>query len=426
MELEKIRLIDDTTVYGVKEDYITNTIKQTKNYYEFYLLQRFTSYIPRECVIYDIGANIGNHTLYFYKYLDPKEIYVFEPMKDTFDILTKNIETNFLKNTHICNVAVGETDTYATMNLKEKNLGGSYIDKEGEGDIKVISLDGRNFTPPTFIKIDVEGFEYKVLKGMENMLINHSPIIWVEVFRNHVEDITAYLNSLNYEMVERVENNSLFIKKIELEDKLMISRKLSKNMYNYYADKLEDARDKYRFAGNQIAILKDKLNEKDRIVSVVEVEKEDIVESLENIKEQYVQVEEENKELHSVELELEKRNKELKEKDLIIQQKDMEIQKQILELKDQENKINILGNRAATYLNEIEKKVNEIEELKHKRQGLMERTETLYQNNQSLVSELKGIKQKYAALRGAKLSKITLFYWKVKNKIKKIIKGKGN
>ena len=53
--------------------------------------------MPTNGIVYDIGANIGNHTLYFSRTLNPKKIYSFEPAKELFETLNFNIKVNGFK-----------------------------------------------------------------------------------------------------------------------------------------------------------------------------------------------------------------------------------------------------------------------------------------------------------------------------------------
>lgn len=66
-----------------RTDYIQRLIFQKNNFYEFKTLDRIAKLfkrrnIPCNCVL-DIGANIGNHTLYFARHLQSKHVYSFEP-----------------------------------------------------------------------------------------------------------------------------------------------------------------------------------------------------------------------------------------------------------------------------------------------------------------------------------------------------------
>ena len=65
-------------------------------------------YISDQSVIVDIGANIGNHAIYYGAICNARKVYSFEPMQETFLILEKNVEINNLSNiVSTYNVALG-------------------------------------------------------------------------------------------------------------------------------------------------------------------------------------------------------------------------------------------------------------------------------------------------------------------------------
>src|SRR3990167_2424357 len=94
---ETITLKDGTIITGFKNDLITNGLRTTKNYYEFEMLEFIRNNIERGVMV-DVGANIGNHTLYLAKYC-ANIVLAFEPFPDTHQLL----ESNILQN-KICNV----------------------------------------------------------------------------------------------------------------------------------------------------------------------------------------------------------------------------------------------------------------------------------------------------------------------------------
>lgn len=63
----------------------------TSDFSERELLDKVKQYIPAGSVVTDIGANVGNHTLYFSYYLSPAKIHSFEPQKNMFNILRKKL-----------------------------------------------------------------------------------------------------------------------------------------------------------------------------------------------------------------------------------------------------------------------------------------------------------------------------------------------
>lgn len=91
--------------------------------------------------------------------------------------------------------------------------------------------------------------------------------------------------------------------------------------------------------------------------------------------------------------------------------------KELMQSKQQEKEL--LIEKVVDYLAKMEKLVDENEAIGQKRQTLIDRTEELYANNQKLVAQLKEVKDKYRALSGSKLGKLTMFIWRLKKKIKR-------
>jgi hypothetical protein len=67
-------------------------------------------------------------------------------------------------------------------------------------DIDVVALDDLGIPPPSVVKIDVEGFEIEVLKGMRRMLAEHRPIVICELHDTHVE-FAAFMREAGYRLV---------------------------------------------------------------------------------------------------------------------------------------------------------------------------------------------------------------------------------
>jgi FkbM family methyltransferase len=155
-----------------------------------YLLQ---NEIKKGMVVYDIGANIGEVSL-FCANLGAK-VYSFEPMRDTFETLNQNISINkFESKITPYSVALsdknGEADLFASNDVDEL---GSFEDgfhtlyARDERSVllyktKIETMDDKlqEMTPPDFIKVDVEGGELFVLKGAAKTLEKYHPKIMME------------------------------------------------------------------------------------------------------------------------------------------------------------------------------------------------------------------------------------------------------
>jgi len=125
----------------------------------------------------DIGANVG---LWARDLVDNfAKVVAFEPVAVFRECLEKNVTgANFF----ISPLALGDHDTQATMIITEGNSGHSHLDPAtlGTGDVQVVKLDNLNMEDVDYIKIDCEGYEYRVLQGAEQTVKRWRPIMVIE------------------------------------------------------------------------------------------------------------------------------------------------------------------------------------------------------------------------------------------------------
>ena len=197
-----------------KTDLIQKDIANTKNFYEVEILNTIFKqsrfYTPQKGIFLDIGSNIGNHTLYCFSKDLIQFAYCFEPVQDTFQILQKNISINSLQNkVKLFNVGVGETQ--GTAQIKSYNInntGSSQLKISNEGNIPIISIDDIKFEQNiSFVKIDVEGFELNVIKGILNTIKTHKPTIFIEIRNQFFNEINKYLKDFGYNH-QRIDNET--------------------------------------------------------------------------------------------------------------------------------------------------------------------------------------------------------------------------
>ncbi|MEX0921059.1 MAG: FkbM family methyltransferase [Candidatus Pacearchaeota archaeon] len=203
----------------LKRDHLQQQIIVKWNFYESSELGKIRRFIQNNSVILDIGANIGNHAIYFGKILKAKRIYCFEPQKEAFNILKRNIHLNDLeKNIVAYNEGLGNKNSKGRIKERQKNnLGGSSIEESKKGELKIKRLDSLNIKEKvSFIKIDVEGFEKEVLKGGQNFIIDNKPIVWIEVDKNNQFFVLKYFKKIGYKRIKDDNlKNWLFIPKNE-------------------------------------------------------------------------------------------------------------------------------------------------------------------------------------------------------------------
>jgi FkbM family methyltransferase len=129
-----------------------------------------------ECsTIFDIGANIGYYSIQFGKKSDV--VYAFEPMEYQYNELQRNLEINSLTNIRTVKKIVSSTTGRERIYFSGfENTGKSSLVKKTRHfeDISSITLDEfceeQQIDNIDLIKIDVEGYEYKVLAGLKKML----------------------------------------------------------------------------------------------------------------------------------------------------------------------------------------------------------------------------------------------------------------
>lgn len=115
----------------------------------------------------DIGASIGNHTVYLAKKLGC-DVIAFEPSRESFEHLVRNCELNDVKAA-LLNFALGyQTGMCSMEDFGVDNVGMKQVSDGNDTFIdRLDNLVGGQFS---FIKIDVEGYNEQLLKGAERVL----------------------------------------------------------------------------------------------------------------------------------------------------------------------------------------------------------------------------------------------------------------
>ena len=144
----------------------------------------------------DIGANIGNHAAFLSNHFD--RVIAFEPNPMVACLLKANAMALGGGGGAFEVVETGLSDSSATLNfsVNERNLGGSSVVEEATGStIDVTSLDSlaeplgiRNVS---FVKIDVEGHEARVLGGGRKLFSESRPVIAMEAHYENDPDPPA-------------------------------------------------------------------------------------------------------------------------------------------------------------------------------------------------------------------------------------------
>jgi FkbM family methyltransferase len=165
--------------YTYDNDYIIGASIRMYGEYTASEVQLLENFIDADSVVYDIGANIGYHTVAFASMA--KEVHAFEPQNLNYALLEKNTQSlNNVKLYHsACSDVVGESFISEYNTEKPGNYGECMMGDTGQ-PCKTIRIDDLNLPKPDVIKIDVEGHELKVFQGMPETIIHHKPVIFYE------------------------------------------------------------------------------------------------------------------------------------------------------------------------------------------------------------------------------------------------------
>lgn len=172
-----------------------------------------------EATAIDIGANIGNHSLYFSDYF--QKVVSFEPNPRTYKVLQLNAE--LAKNVLCCNEGISDANTELLLEACTTNSGRSAITGNNNGNarsIRVKTLDSviDEAEVVRLIKIDVEGHEEKALIGAEQTIRRNKPIVLFEQhredFRNDSTASIELLKSYGYVNFAVIENRPLLLKSL--------------------------------------------------------------------------------------------------------------------------------------------------------------------------------------------------------------------
>lgn len=150
-------------------------------YFEREQLEILDTLIKKKQIFIDIGANIGNHTLYFRNKF--KKIYCFEPHPKIFKVLKLNTED--YKNIRVFPLGISNSKNRLYFKPKKSNnISGTNFKKEIKNKGRIVhfkKLDKIiNSKSISFVKIDVEGNEFDVLKSMNKNLLKNNMVIQLE------------------------------------------------------------------------------------------------------------------------------------------------------------------------------------------------------------------------------------------------------
>lgn len=189
-----------------RHDLVQKIIALRRDFYERGMLQDIRDRLEPGGLALDIGANIGNHTVFFAK-LCGLRVVALEPGDYLRGVLSRNVEANGLAaRVRILDKAAGLMAGRGRIVTPDAhNLGTSFFEVDPDGPVETVALDDIGAGGPiALIKIDVEGMELEVLKGASGILSRDRPLLYVEVAdQARFDAVNGFLSGFGYRAAQR-------------------------------------------------------------------------------------------------------------------------------------------------------------------------------------------------------------------------------
>lgn len=184
-----------------EDDHIQRIVR-SGSFYELEELELMARVAGAPRRILDVGANIGNHSVYFAHRFDADLVVPVEPNPLVVGLLRENLRLNWRPCMDLRLVGAGLSDRPGSGEMivaSTANLGGAKLDQGDGGSIPVYRGDDV-FPDEAFdlIKIDVEGMELHVVAGLAEVLRRSDATVFLEVLIGNIDEAIEQMRALGY------------------------------------------------------------------------------------------------------------------------------------------------------------------------------------------------------------------------------------
>lgn len=192
------------------EDDLISRYHVQGQFYEIEELEYLRMLIPPRSHILDIGANIGNHSVYFSTHCRAERVIPFEASPRAIALLRMNCKANRAKTFDLDQLGLAVSDGPGTVtfeHVQKDNLGSQSFtdiapvqaaDSAQTNTIRTIAIDSLNLDKLDFVKIDVEGMEMRVLDGMSDTVRRLRPGLFCEIQEPNRAAFFGWCRDYNY------------------------------------------------------------------------------------------------------------------------------------------------------------------------------------------------------------------------------------
>jgi FkbM family methyltransferase len=188
--------------------------------YELPKQSKFIALLEEKSIVYDVGANVGFYTLLASACVGSRgKVFAFEPLPENVALLQQHKELNCCPNVEVHPCAISDQSGKLRFQHGECCETGQ-LSENGDLEVSAVSLDDFIYAMgnpvPDFVKIDVEGAEFHVLRGAARLIKERPPIIFLACHSDQLHATCAdLLTSMGYRL-ERVDG-----KPTEISDELI-------------------------------------------------------------------------------------------------------------------------------------------------------------------------------------------------------------
>lgn len=184
-----------------EHDAIQHQVRETGRPYEEEMLTALAARCSGGTVV-DVGANIGNHTLYLLHVTDARVVAV-EPDAELVGWIERSAAAGGMGDRLITHaVAVSDAPGIAGLSDRDEgNIGQQHLvaDSEAARVVEVVTLDSLDLRDVEVLKVDVEGLEAAVLRGARRLLAEQHPVVYVECLTSaEFDEVEKLLSELGY------------------------------------------------------------------------------------------------------------------------------------------------------------------------------------------------------------------------------------
>ena len=205
----------------------------------------FKKFLKENSIYVDIGSNLGYFSLIAGSIAKNGKVFSFEPVKQNFRLLEKNIRKNNLTNVQIFQYAISNKNGFVNIFSGESTSNARLFKSDLEGYmeqyqstelVKCVTLDTildtipGNSNIPNIIKMDIQGGEMLALKGMKNIIHKTNELVlftefWPEAItltKESPHDFLQLLLDLNFKIYD-----------IDIKTKKIIKKSITQLLEDY-------------------------------------------------------------------------------------------------------------------------------------------------------------------------------------------------